>query len=122
MGKLSFLVGLGAGYVLGAKAGRQRYEQIKDRANQAWGHPQVQDTVEKASEQVKAKAPQVASAAGTAAQKAAGQAARATPGVSSKPEAPHTADEDLPETIHRDEKGKLHAEPGGFGPGPGNLP
>jgi hypothetical protein len=32
--KLSFLVGFGAGYVLGAKAGRERYEQIK----RAWEH------------------------------------------------------------------------------------
>jgi uncharacterized protein YgiB involved in biofilm formation len=28
MGKASFLIGLGAGYVLGAKAGTQRYEQL----------------------------------------------------------------------------------------------
>ena len=34
MAKLSFLVGFGAGYVLGAKAGRGRYEQIK----RAWEH------------------------------------------------------------------------------------
>jgi hypothetical protein len=32
--KLSFLAGFGAGYVLGAKAGRERYEQIK----RAWEH------------------------------------------------------------------------------------
>jgi hypothetical protein len=29
MGKLSFFVGFGAGYVLGAKAGTQRYEQLR---------------------------------------------------------------------------------------------
>ncbi len=34
MAKLSFLAGFGAGYVLGAKAGRERYEQIK----RAWEH------------------------------------------------------------------------------------
>ena len=34
MAKLSFLVGFGAGYVLGAKAGRGRYEQIM----RAWEH------------------------------------------------------------------------------------
>jgi hypothetical protein len=32
--KLSFLAGFGAGYVLGAKAGRERYEQIR----RAWEH------------------------------------------------------------------------------------
>ncbi len=34
MAKLSFLVGFGAGYVLGAKAGHERYEQIR----RAWEH------------------------------------------------------------------------------------
>ena len=34
MAKLSFLAGFGAGYVLGAKAGRERYEQIR----RAWDH------------------------------------------------------------------------------------
>jgi hypothetical protein len=32
--KLSFLAGFGAGYVLGAKAGRERYDQIR----RAWEH------------------------------------------------------------------------------------
>ena len=34
MAKLSFLAGFGAGYVLGARAGRGRYEQIR----RAWEH------------------------------------------------------------------------------------
>ena len=34
MAKLSFLAGFGAGYVLGAKAGHERYEQIQ----RAWAH------------------------------------------------------------------------------------
>ncbi len=34
MAKLSFLAGFGAGYVLGAKAGHERYEQIR----RAWSH------------------------------------------------------------------------------------
>jgi hypothetical protein len=32
--KLSFLAGFGAGYVLGSKAGRERYEQLR----RAWEH------------------------------------------------------------------------------------
>ena len=32
--KLTFLAGFGAGYVLGARAGRERYEQIR----RAWEH------------------------------------------------------------------------------------
>ena len=34
MAKMSFLAGFGAGYVLGARAGRERYEQIR----RAWEH------------------------------------------------------------------------------------
>jgi hypothetical protein len=42
MAKLSMAVGFAAGYVLGAKAGRQRYEQIADVARRVKDHPTVQ--------------------------------------------------------------------------------
>jgi hypothetical protein len=42
MAKLSFLVGFGAGYVLGAKAGTERYEQISRAWEQAKDNPQLQ--------------------------------------------------------------------------------
>ncbi|MCU1479559.1 MAG: hypothetical protein JWQ19_345 [Subtercola sp.] len=41
-GKLLFVVGLGAGYVLGTRAGRQRYEQIKAGADKVWSSQPVQ--------------------------------------------------------------------------------
>lgn len=40
-GRILFVVGLGAGYVLGAKAGRQRYEQIASAADKVWNSPSV---------------------------------------------------------------------------------
>jgi hypothetical protein len=40
--KLSFLVGFGAGYVLGARAGTERYEQIHRAWEQAKDNPQLQ--------------------------------------------------------------------------------
>lgn len=40
-GRILFVVGLGAGYVLGAKAGRQRYEQIAGAADKVWNSPAV---------------------------------------------------------------------------------
>ena len=40
--KLSFLVGVGTGYVLGAKAGTERYEQILRAWEQAKDNPQFQ--------------------------------------------------------------------------------
>ena len=42
MAKLSFLAGFGAGYVLGARAGRERYEQIRRTWNSAKDDPRLQ--------------------------------------------------------------------------------
>ncbi|MCZ2837083.1 hypothetical protein [Modestobacter sp. VKM Ac-2985] len=42
MAKLSFIAGFGAGYVLGAKAGRERYEQIRRFYNHAKDDPRLQ--------------------------------------------------------------------------------
>ena len=42
MAKLSFIAGFGAGYVLGARAGRARYEQIRRAWSQAKDDPRLQ--------------------------------------------------------------------------------
>ena len=42
MAKLSFLAGLGTGYVLGARAGRGRYEQIRRAYDHAKDDPRLQ--------------------------------------------------------------------------------
>ncbi len=44
-GKLLFITGGLAGYVLGARAGRQRYEQIRAAANDLWNTKPVQRRV-----------------------------------------------------------------------------
>lgn len=41
-GKLAFVLGAAVGYVLGARAGRERYEQIKRRAEAVWNTEPVQ--------------------------------------------------------------------------------
>ena len=41
-GKILLVVGLATGYVLGAKAGRGRYEDIKRATDKFWGDPRVQ--------------------------------------------------------------------------------
>ncbi|HVE99472.1 MAG TPA: hypothetical protein VNA12_09870 [Mycobacteriales bacterium] len=41
--KATFMIGFGTGYVLGAKAGRQRYEQIMRQTRSFLGKPAVQD-------------------------------------------------------------------------------
>ena len=53
MGRLSLGLGFGVGYVLGARAGRARYEQIKQAAAGVMERPEVQQAVE----QVRAAAP-----------------------------------------------------------------
>ena len=55
-GKLSFLVGLGAGYVLGTRSGRERYEQIAGKAQELWRDPRVQEKAGQAQQLVKEKA------------------------------------------------------------------
>lgn len=59
-GRLTFLAGIAAGYVLGARAGRSRYEQIKSQADQLWHDPRVQGTVSSASTRVAETAKEVA--------------------------------------------------------------
>jgi hypothetical protein len=59
-GKILLVVGLGVGYVLGTRAGRARYEQIKKAATALWNDPRVQHQVNNAEEFVKDKAPDVA--------------------------------------------------------------
>ncbi len=59
-GKILFLVGLGVGYVLGTKAGRERYEQIRTRAKGVWESDPVQRQVDRAGDFVRERAPDVA--------------------------------------------------------------
>ena len=40
--KLTLAVGFGAGYVLGAKAGKERYQQIEEKFREVAGMPAVQ--------------------------------------------------------------------------------
>jgi len=47
-GKAGLVIGLGIGYVLGTRAGRQRYEQIKAQALKVWQLDPVQAQVDKA--------------------------------------------------------------------------
>ena len=50
--KSGLLFGFGVGYVLGAKAGRERYEELKASWDQFVGNPSVQRAVSKGREVV----------------------------------------------------------------------
>ena len=73
MNKLIALLAGGIGYVLGARAGRERYDQIAKMATRVKEDPRVQDAAHQAAETAKAQAPvvkdKVTSAAGAAAEK-----------------------------------------------------
>lgn len=53
MKKLTLLIAAGAGYVLGSRAGRERYEQIKTQSSKVWNNPKVQETVSDVQAQAK---------------------------------------------------------------------
>ena len=50
--KLGFLIGFGAGYVLGAKAGSERYEQLKRLYGNLISSPEFRQATDKAKDAV----------------------------------------------------------------------
>jgi hypothetical protein len=59
--KLSLLAVAAAGYVLGTRAGRERYEQIRRQAKKVWNAPPVQGAVDDVEEAVRHTASDVGS-------------------------------------------------------------
>ena len=83
-GRLFFAAGLATGYVLGSRAGRSAYNNIRDRFQSAVQSPQVQGGIAKVKEVAEDRAPKLTSvvtgAAATGASKAA-EKAEANPSV-----------------------------------------
>jgi hypothetical protein len=71
--RLPLLIAGGIGYVLGAKAGRERYEQLTAAYDKVRNDPRVQEKAEQAADFAKEKAPvvkdKVTEAAGAATEK-----------------------------------------------------
>ena len=59
-GKILFVAGLGLGYLLGTRAGREKYDELKSTALKVWNDPRVQKQVDAVEDFVKDKAPEVA--------------------------------------------------------------
>ena len=78
-GKILLVVGLGVGYVLGTRAGREKYEEIKKTANKLWNDPRVQRPVHQAEDFVKDKGPEVAEFLADGAKKVVDQVAGKKP-------------------------------------------
>lgn len=60
--RTGLVLGLGVGYVLGTRGGREQYETLKAQAQQLWQRPQVQEAVEAASQAATDAAKQVTDA------------------------------------------------------------
>ncbi|MEV7428081.1 MULTISPECIES: hypothetical protein [unclassified Nocardioides] len=78
MKKLILLTGIAIGYVLGSKAGRERYEQIRAGASKVAENPTVQTAAAKATEQAAAVAEAAKDKATEAASSVADKARRET--------------------------------------------
>ena len=89
-GKVVLLVGIAIGYVLGARAGRGRYEQIKAQAEKLWHDPRVQKQVHQAEDFAKEKAPEVAQFLGDGAKKVVSSVAGKTGAKKTQPTSPQS--------------------------------
>ena len=68
-GKIGLVIGLGAGYVLGSRAGRERYQQIKAQWLKVWNLDPVQEQVSRVQDFAKSQAAAVPGAVWTGAVK-----------------------------------------------------
>ncbi|HEX8859256.1 MAG TPA: hypothetical protein VGC06_09265 [Actinomycetes bacterium] len=90
-GDLGMLVGAAAGYVLGTRAGQERYQQLVDQSRELLRRPQVQDAASKGRERVTSGVDRAAAQAGDALRRArqrrteTGGATETTPGTTSDP-------------------------------------
>jgi hypothetical protein len=89
MRKLLLLAAIGIGYVLGARAGRERYEQIKEAVTRVKNDPRVQEKTQQAMDVAKDQAPVVADKVTSAASAAAAKVTKS--GSEDKPEPHHMA-------------------------------
>jgi hypothetical protein len=72
-GKILFATGLAVGYVLGTRAGRERYEQLKRAAQGFWNDPRVQRRVDQVEGFVRENAAEVVEFVSDGAKKVVGQ-------------------------------------------------
>lgn len=100
MNKITMALAFGAGYVVGARAGRERYREIRDRARAVWQSEPVQEQAAKAQEAARSGASRAGDAAKT-------QLARAQDAAKDKLPAPRGGHTENAEAV---------PEPGAVGP------
>jgi hypothetical protein len=65
-------VGVGIGYILGARAGRERYDLIVEKVNGVWADPRVAKARQEAARYAREQAPVIRDRAGAVAKAAPG--------------------------------------------------
>jgi hypothetical protein len=78
--RLPLLIAGGIGYVLGTKAGRERYEQMRSTFDKVKNDPRVQEKTQQATDLAKEKAPVVKEKVAEATDKATSKVKTATSG------------------------------------------
>ncbi len=100
MKKLMILAAIAAGYVLGARAGRQRYEQIKQTFVKVKDDPRVQSAAHSAADTARQQAPvvkdKITAAASSAADKVRSSGSSADDELLDKLDPDSTARQDNP--------------------------
>jgi len=84
-GKILFVAGLGLGYLLGTRAGREKYDELKATALKVWNDPRVQKQVDAVEDFVKDKAPEVAEFVSDNAKTLVNKVSGKAPAVKKKP-------------------------------------
>lgn len=105
MKKLTMLAAGAVGYVLGTRAGKERYEDIKAKASRLWSDPRVQEKAGQAEDLYRDKVPtdiqekvdKVAEKAAGAASNAAGSGSSA--GSSAGSDSGHSSDPATPDPL-----------------------
>jgi hypothetical protein len=92
--RLPLLIAGGIGYVLGTKAGRERYEQMRSAYGKVKNDPRVQEKAQQAADLAKEKAPIVKEKVTEAAEAATSKVKSATSGSKD------LGDELNPESLH----------------------
>jgi hypothetical protein len=111
MSKLGMLAAGAVGYVLGARAGRERYDQIVYQAQRLWTNPKVQRAAGEAQERAREVAPVVAEKVGDAAKHAAGAAVSAVTRSSGDDESDASGTATRDESTGRSASNGSNAEP-----------
>jgi len=91
-GKLAFIVGAATGYVLGSRAGRERYEQIRRVSKKLWNTGPVQKGVQNVRDRVDERAGDVKLVVRKLGSQILSKMAEQTAGTQAKPKSAETED------------------------------